>query len=369
MNTNDDQAIVAIYQPHPPEPNPPIARAARRTTPRVGQANEHSRRAYVTAAGSPNDITGTFATSTVASVDGTGISYQSLGTGMGVIVVGGALRRGRDYRSFARVLSRSFAVHVIDRRGRGASGPQGVDYNIEKECEDLLAVQAATGATAVFGHSYGGLIALETARRTPVFSHLAVYEPGVSVNGSIPVGWMPQYREFLADGDTRSAFAALVRGSGFAPTPLAKMPLRYVRLILRLAISGDQWQQVEPLLEANLAENRELVRIDDGTLERYSAVTALVGLLGGRKSPTFMTTELFDGLRRAIPNSTAEIIDGLDHTAPDEKAPRVVAERVRAHICPPQTASSPQNPPTHQHITTFWHQQEASGGRPGHLLP
>jgi pimeloyl-ACP methyl ester carboxylesterase len=271
--------------------------------------------------------------STVRSTDGAPIAYASLGTGRGVILVGGALRTSRDYLPLARELAKSFAVHVIDRRGRGASGPQGAGYSIDKEFVDLLAVQAATGATAVFGHSFGGLVALETARRTAVFSQVAVYEPGVSVDGSLPVGWMPRYRELLAAGDTRGAFASMVRQSGFAPSALAKLPLWYVRLILRLVIRRRQWQEMEPLLEANLAENEQVARLDEGTVERYSSITARVLLLGGRKSPPFITTELFDRLQRTIPDSVAEILDGLDHTAPDEKAPEVVAERVRGYLC------------------------------------
>ena len=271
--------------------------------------------------------------STVRSTDGAPIAYASLGTGRGVILVGGALRTSRDYLPLARELAKSFAVHVIDRRGRGASDPQGAGYSIDKEFVDLLAVQAATGATAVFGHSFGGLVALETARRTAVFSQVAVYEPGVSVDGSLPVGWMPRYRELLAAGDTRGAFASMVRQSGFAPSAVAKLPLWYVRLILRLVIRRRQWQEMEPLLEANLAENEQVARLDEGTVERYSSITARVLLLGGRKSPPFITTELFDRLQRTIPDSVAEILDGLDHTAPDEKAPEVVAERVRGYLC------------------------------------
>jgi pimeloyl-ACP methyl ester carboxylesterase len=265
---------------------------------------------------------------TVRSVDGTPIAYESLGAGDGVIVVGGALRAAHHYRPLARALARSFAVHVIDRRGRGASGPQGPGCSIDAECEDLLAVQAATGATAVFGHSYGGLVALETARRAVVFSKIAVYEPGVSVNGSISVGWMPRYRELLSADDPRGAFAAMVRQSGFAPRPLAKMPLSSVRAILRLAIRKHEWQQMEPLLEANLAEHEQVRRLDDGTVDRYTSITARVLLLGGQKSPTFITSDLLNALADTIPAADAEILEGLDHTAPDTKAPDLVAQRV-----------------------------------------
>ena len=72
-----------------------------------------------------------------------------------MIVVGGAMRAAVDYLAFAEVLAERFRVHVMDRCGHGRSGPHGSDYGMEKECHDLLAVQRATGARLVFGHSYG----------------------------------------------------------------------------------------------------------------------------------------------------------------------------------------------------------------------
>jgi pimeloyl-ACP methyl ester carboxylesterase len=266
--------------------------------------------------------------SAVRSTDGTSIAYQSLGDGEGVIVLGGAMQTGEDYLAFAGVLARSFAVHLVDRRGRGASGPQGSNYSIEKECEDLIALQAATGAVALFGHSYGGLVALETARRASVFRRIAVYEPGVSIGGSIPAAWLPRYRDLLASGDKRGAFACMVRGAGFAPSPIVKMPLWYVRAILRLVIRGQQWQRLEPLLESHLAEHEEVARLDDGTADRFRPISARLLLMGGRKSPTFITTDLFRVLQQAIGGSVIELFDGLGHTAPDEKAPERIAERM-----------------------------------------
>jgi pimeloyl-ACP methyl ester carboxylesterase len=268
----------------------------------------------------------------VRSEDGTAIGYESLGAGEGLLVVGGAWRSSRDYLPFARALAESFAVHLIDRRGRGRSGPQAADYSIEREIEDLFAVQAQTDARIVFGHSYGGLIALEAARRSTVFSDVVVYEPGVSVAGSIPLGWIPRYRALLAAGDRRGAFAAMVRGAGGAPPALERMPLWYVKLMLRLFVNEDRWQQIDPLLETGLAEHEQVAALDEGTVRRYQAVSARVVLLGGGRSRSNFTTTPFEQLKATIPNSTSELILGLDHTAPDEKAPDRVAERVRHHL-------------------------------------
>ncbi|HYZ30614.1 MAG TPA: alpha/beta hydrolase [Thermoleophilaceae bacterium] len=268
----------------------------------------------------------------VRSADGTEIGYETLGSGEGLILLGGAWRRGDDYRPLARALAHSFAVHLVDRRGRGLSGPQGPHYSIEREVEDLLAIQAQTGATIVFGHSFGGLVALEAARRSSVFSQVVVYEPAVSIDGSLPLGWIAGYRERLAAGDGRGAFAVMVRGAGGAPPALERMPLWYVRLVLRLFIRGEQWRDIEPLLEAGLAEHEQVLAASDKDVYRYRAITARVVLLAGGKSRARYTEALSTRLAAVIPNSVSELIEGLDHLAPSEKAPDLVAERVRRQL-------------------------------------
>ncbi len=264
------------------------------------------------------------------STDGTIITYHSLGEGVPIIVVGGAMRAGIDYLAFAEVLAERFSVHVMDRRGRGASGPLGSDYGIDKECQDLLAVQVATGARLVFGHSYGGLVALETAVRADLFDAVAVYEPGVSVAGSIPTAWMGRYRQLLDRGDSRGAFAYFVRA--FGHPWMAMLPVWYLRAVLRLVIRRRRWEErFEPLLAANLAEHEQVAALDS-SLDRYKAITARVLLLGGSRSPSILTDQALGMLHQTIEVAELEIIHGLDHLAPDEKAPEVVARRVLAFM-------------------------------------
>src|SRR5215831_15422626 len=104
---------------------------------------------------------------TVVSEDGATIAYLTMGSGPAVIVIPGALSTAVDYAAFGSALAAHFTVHIIERRGRGLSSPQGADYSIGKECEDVLALQRETGARLLVGHSYGGLIALEMARHHP----------------------------------------------------------------------------------------------------------------------------------------------------------------------------------------------------------
>ena len=135
------------------------------------------------------------------------IAYHSLGSGPGLVVVGGVLSAGSDYMALADALAGGFEVHVMERRARPGSGPQRPDHSLDDECADLAAVTAATGSASVFGHSFGGLVVLETARRQPIFDEVFVYEPGVPIRGQLRADWLDDYQRRLEDGDRRGAFA------------------------------------------------------------------------------------------------------------------------------------------------------------------
>ena len=111
----------------------------------------------------------------VTSGDGTAIAVHTLGTGPDLIVLGGALQAAVDYLGLAQLLGDGFTVHVPDRRGRGGSGPHGENYSLDREVDDLLAVRSATAARMVFGHSYGGLVVLETMARGTDFAAASVF--------------------------------------------------------------------------------------------------------------------------------------------------------------------------------------------------
>ncbi len=275
------------------------------------------------------------------SADGTEIGYRSLGEGRGLVIVGGALSSGSNYLPLAERLAGEFEVHLMDRRGRPRSGPQRTAHSIEEECADLIAVAEVTGATAVFGHSFGGLVALETARRREVFDLLYAYEPGVPIGGRFDFGWLDGYERLLERGDRRGAFAWMVKGAGFAPGALAIMPLWYVRAVLRVAIRGRRWEAMEPLLDANLVEHRILAALDAPTAERFSTITARTVLLGGARSPGFISRQLLAELGRVIPESTELLLPGLGHTAPEEQ-PRGIVAAILATRTPSPPKPRPQ---------------------------
>lgn len=110
------------------------------------------------------------------------------------------------------------------------------------------------------------------------------------------------------------------------------MPLWSVELMLRMVIRAREWWQIDPLLEAALAEHEQVQALDEPTAERYRTVTAHTILLGGGKSRSHFTNAPFSALAAAIPDCTIDIIPGLDHTAPDDKAPDLVAKHALEHL-------------------------------------
>src|SRR5881227_364019 len=91
-------------------------------------------------------------------------------SGSGVVVVPASMVTAADYSKFAQKLSAALGrpVHTFNRRGRGGSSPQPENYTLDVDIRDLSDVMKHTGSTDVFGHSFGGAVALHAARTLPV---------------------------------------------------------------------------------------------------------------------------------------------------------------------------------------------------------
>jgi pimeloyl-ACP methyl ester carboxylesterase len=67
-----------------------------------------------------------------------------------------------------------------------------------------------------------------------------------------------------------------------------------------------------------------VVKDNDG---RYAGIGSPTLLLGGRRSPGYITGVL-PQLVHVIPAARCRILDGLDHNAPDLNAPAVIARQI-----------------------------------------
>ena len=260
----------------------------------------------------------------VNSKDDTIISFLSVGKGSGVIVLPGVLSLARDYAVFASALADNFAVHTLERRGRGRSGPQGDDYGIQKEIDDVLTLQRETAASFLVGHSYGGLVALEAARNNDAFTKIAVYEPGVSIDGSMPVYWMQGYEKKLAENRNLDALVEFTLAD--APARLAKMPAWLMKLMLRLFfVRYPGSKQMLGLLQQNLSEWREIARLDGHYMD-YREISATVLLLYGGRSDSGAVDLVIERLPAVIPHCETRVFPKLDHFGIERTAPREVAK-------------------------------------------
>ena len=273
--------------------------------------------------------TATATTHAVLSQDGEKISYLTMGSGPSVLVIPGALSMAADYAAFASALAEHFTVHIIERRGRGKSSPQGDDYSMIKEREDVFALQQKTGASLLVGHSFGGLVALEVARNNPSLTKLAVYEPGVSIAGSISMDWMPGYEKKLAEKKYLDAFVEFSLGVG--PERARNTPPWLMKLLLPLFLSSHERKLMLGLLPENLREHHEVARLDS-SYENYREIAADVLLMYGGKSNTAWVDLSMERLAVVLPRSETKEFPKLDHFGIDKKAPREVAKAVSAYF-------------------------------------
>ncbi|HEY1668647.1 MAG TPA: alpha/beta hydrolase [Trebonia sp.] len=263
-------------------------------------------------------------TQIVTSDDGTPVEYLSVGSGPHVIVIPGALAVASDLTAFATLLARRHTVHVVQRRGRGGSGPQGERYGIERECEDVEAVRARTGARLVFGHSFGGLVALRAACGSTAFDAVAVYEPGVSVSGSIPVDWIDRARREVAAGADLEAFITFV--SGVNPEQTGRLPRWLLRLILGRAIPRAELRQNLALMPQAISEHAVVGQLDD-RLADYGEVAAATLIMRGKGRGTSRQAVALTRLAATIPRAETVTFPKLGHFAP-QREPDAIARSV-----------------------------------------
>lgn len=263
--------------------------------------------------------------STTTSHDGTTIGFLTTGQGPGLLVIPGTFRRAHHYAALAANLAHTHTVHVLSRRGRAPSGPQGPDYTLDRDVDDALAVLDHTGTDLVFGHSYGGLIALHVALRRTLAA-LVAYEPAVSMDGSFDSSWISAFTGRVTVGQSTGALALFLKRTRMLPFTDAPMPVFHA--VAALVLAGRDGRANRALLPTLPAELREVVRLDSDSA-RYAVISSPTLLLAGDKSPAYLTGILPE-LSRIIPDATHRLIAGLDHNAPDLNAPSTIADQIRA---------------------------------------
>lgn len=268
--------------------------------------------------------------STVATRDGAVLELLTASGGDkraegGVVVVHGSMVTADLYRELALRLAESLGspVHVYNRRGRGASSPQPEDYSLAVEIADLGAVLAHTGSQAVFGHNYGGCIALN-AGRTLDITQLAVYDPIISFNGSYNADWLDDYEAALGHHDEEKALAVLLRGLQ-AAGPISKLPLPILTVLNRIGSRTQPGKTLTRLLPTGPREIRAVVAADSKAKPFEQLPLETLVLVGGA-SPEYFS-EAKDKLDDVLPASDFDVLPRLAHDAPERPA-RALIDRL-----------------------------------------
>jgi pimeloyl-ACP methyl ester carboxylesterase len=244
------------------------------------------------------------------SADGTAIAYDRIGDGPPLIIVGGAWNTRQSGAELAERLAPSFSVYTYDRRGRGDSGDTP-PYAVEREIEDLEAViEAAGGSAAVFGHSSGAALALETTGRSVSVSRLAMYEPPYIVDDSRPplaADYIEHLEELVAAGKRREVVAYFM-------TEAVGMPAQMVEQM----IDSPMVEAMEPVAHTVSYDGRVMLR---GSMhgeplpaEWRDSVTVPTLVMDGGNSPEWLHSTAH-ALVALLPDVSYRTLEGQDHAA------------------------------------------------------
>lgn len=244
--------------------------------------------------------------------------------GSGVVVVPASMVTAADYSKFAQKLSAALGrpVHTFNRRGRGESSPQPEDYTLDVDIRDLSEIMKHTASTDVFGHSFGGAVALHAARTLPV-ERLAVYDPAVSVNHSVKAEWTSEYERATATGDFDRGLAVLVKGVE-TEGAFARMPLSMLTLVNKLTSGTPMGKQMRELMQAGVREIKAVIAADMPA-EPFLELPLETLIVVGEKSPAYFGVACGQ-IHDVLSGSSYTILPGHGHDGVIRAPDKLIAE-------------------------------------------
>lgn len=246
---------------------------------------------------------------TVESADGTTIAFERSGNGPALILVRGALNNRSSAGSLAERLAPSFTVYRYDRRGRGSSSDTK-PYAVGREIEDLDALITSAGGSAfVYGHSSGGVLALEAAAQGVAITRVVAYEPPFIVDDmrAVPAADLAERLTRLVDAGQRGDAVKLFCSEAI------EMPAA--------AIAGMEASPIWPGLEAvanTLAYDVLLLQPESRIPEvRMALIRVPTLLVAGGASPAWAQKSV-EALTAIIPGATHSVLEGQTHAVSDD---------------------------------------------------
>jgi pimeloyl-ACP methyl ester carboxylesterase len=261
---------------------------------------------------------------TITSADGTDVRVYDEGRGPAVLIIGPGLDDGTRTRKLASILATRVRVIRLHRRQYRMDLRTHGPCSIADEVDDVLAVAAAVGEPLIiYGHSSGGVVALEAIAASPqAFAGTVIFEPAAVTglplageNGEV----ITRARAAIAAGKPGTALTIFIRGAVGLPSWQARLAGMLTALVPRY----------RTLVPAQIDDLEALDRLGV-RLDTYAQVTVPTLLLGGDRSPAHLAERL-NAIEHVMPQAEKFVMHKRDHGA-DLKAPKLLAHIIETFV-------------------------------------
>ena len=260
---------------------------------------------------------------TVPSADGTEVRAYDEGQGPAIVMLHPGLDAGTRPKRLAALLTpRHRVLRLIRRQYRLDLKPRKT--TVAQEVQDAVAVAQSTGGPVLlYGHSDGGVVALEALAAAPAaFAGAVIFEPAAVIDANEPLAGkggavLLQARALLAQGKPGKAIGVFLRET------IELKPWQASLTAFLVGIYPHYRRLVGAQLDSLEALDQLGVRLDT-----YSRITVPTVLLGGDRGPAHIARRL-NAVAGAMPHARKVVMPGRDHGA-DLKAPKEVAAVIEA---------------------------------------
>jgi pimeloyl-ACP methyl ester carboxylesterase len=269
----------------------------------------------------------------VATDDGVELVAAVCGQGPPVVMLPAGPGDSTTCWRFVRpLLSEGFTCHLLDTRGRGASGDHP-DHSPSRLVQDVLTYAATIGEPVGLVGWGAALWARVAAEATDSVAAVAAYEPGANevMNEDVAATFeatMPLVGELVEQGRPVEAANAF----------LEKSSVIYAEDELATGVPAAFWTESARRLAVFLQDEQGEASTEPGPTEPtvLSTITAPVLLIAGTSSrPWFRDSVRY--VAEHLPNATVREIEGAAHFGPHLDARAVADEMARffaAHLSP-----------------------------------
>ena len=267
---------------------------------------------------------------TKMSIRGISLNVKVIGKGYPLVLMHGG--PGLDHTSLLRLqpLANQFTLIYYDHRCNGRSvGPKVTSMTWENLTADADALRQALGYEkwAVFGHSFGGNVALEYALRYPhTLSHLILMDTGGDIwwanQNAMEILAKRGYSASVVEA-ARCFYNGQVTPGEFLSTSLRFMSAYYHHFSLLRLVNDFIFSPMPKMRpEALILGSSQLLK-EWTVMDRLGEIKVPTLVMAGRDDFLY-PTEHQVALVGGITNAHLEIIERAGHEAPSERPAEVV---------------------------------------------